>query len=73
MFLGPVVAAAQEILDPSPQTSHPWKERNGGGGGGGCYICCDKVFWSLIPRVEVYDYLLRISGKGFYFFSLNRI
>ena len=30
MFLGPVVAA-QQVLDPSPQTSHPQKERKGGG------------------------------------------
>ena len=33
MYLGPVVAA--QVLDPSPQTSHPRKEKNGGGGGGG--------------------------------------
>ena len=33
MFLGPVVAA-QQVLDPSPQTSHPRKERGGGGAGG---------------------------------------
>ena len=30
MFLGPVVAA-QQVLDPSPQTSHPRKEKGGGG------------------------------------------
>ena len=30
MYLGPVVAA--QVLDPSPQTSHPHKERKGGGG-----------------------------------------
>ena len=29
MYLGPVVAA--QVLDPSPQTSHPWKEKKGGG------------------------------------------
>ena len=28
MYLGPVVAA--QVLDPSPQTSHPWKEKKGG-------------------------------------------
>ena len=28
MYLGPVVAA-QQVLDPSPQTSHPRKERGG--------------------------------------------
>ena len=29
MYLGPVVAA-QQVLDPSPQTSCPWKEKRGG-------------------------------------------
>ena len=33
MYLGPVVAA-QQVLDPSPQTSCPRKEKRGGGGGG---------------------------------------
>ena len=33
MYLGPVVAA--QVLDPSPQTSHPQQEKSGGGGGGG--------------------------------------
>ena len=32
MSLGPVVAV-QQLLDPSPQTSHPRKEKKGGGGG----------------------------------------
>ena len=36
MYLGPVVAA-QQVLDPSPQTSHPRKEKKGGGGGGGAH------------------------------------
>ena len=31
-YLGPVVAA-QQVLDPSPQTTHPRKEKRGGGGG----------------------------------------
>ena len=30
MYLGPVVAA-QQVLDPSPQTSYPRKEKKGGG------------------------------------------
>ena len=30
MYLGPVVAA-QQVLDPSPQTAHPRKENRGGG------------------------------------------
>ena len=29
MYLGPVVAA-QQVLDPSPQTAHPRKEKKGG-------------------------------------------
>ena len=28
MYLGPVVAA-QQVLDPSPHTTHPWKEKKG--------------------------------------------
>ena len=32
MYLGSVVAA-QEVLDPSPQTTHPRKEKKGRGGG----------------------------------------
>ena len=32
LYLGPVVAA-QQVLDPSPQTSCPRKEKRGGGGG----------------------------------------
>ena len=30
MYLGPAVAA-QQVLDPSPQTSYTWKEKRGGG------------------------------------------
>ena len=33
MYLGPVVVA-QQVLDPSPQTADPRKEKKGGGGGG---------------------------------------
>ena len=33
MYPGPAVAA-QQVLDPSPQTSYPRKEKKGGGGGG---------------------------------------
>ena len=28
MYLGPIVAA-QQVLDPAPQTSYPWKEKKG--------------------------------------------
>ena len=34
MYLGPVVTA-QQVLDPSPQTAHPRKEKKGVGGGVG--------------------------------------
>ena len=40
MYLGPVVAA-QQVLDPSPQTSHPQKEKKGG------HIHCNQDFRSL--------------------------
>ena len=36
MYLGSVVAA--QVLDPSPQTSDPWKEKKWGGGGGGVHL-----------------------------------
>ena len=42
MYLGPVVAA-QQVLDPSPQTSCPRKEKRGG------HIRYNQVFRSLIP------------------------
>ena len=45
MYLGPVVAA-QQVLDPSPQTSCPRKEKKGGGGGGG-HIRYNQVFRGL--------------------------
>ena len=42
LYLGPVVAA-QQVLDPSPQTSCPRKEKRGGGG----HIRYNQVFRSL--------------------------
>ena len=42
LYLGPVVVA-QQVLDPSPQSSHPRKERGGG------HIRYNQVFRSLIP------------------------
>ena len=45
MYLGPVVGA-QQVLDPSPQTSFPRKEIEGEGG----HIRCSQVFRSLNPR-----------------------
>ena len=46
MYLGPVVVA-QQVLDPSPQTSCPRKEKKGGGGG--VHIRYNQVFRCLIP------------------------
>ena len=40
-----VVIAVQQVLDPSPQSSHPQKEKKGE------HICFDQVFRSLNPRV----------------------
>ena len=48
MYLGPVVAA-QQVLDPSPQTSHPRKEKKGGGG----HIRCNQVFRSLTQGLGI--------------------
>ena len=42
LYLGPVVAA-QQVLDPSPQSSHPQKEKKGG------HIRYNQVFRSLSP------------------------
>ena len=44
MYLGPVVAG-QQVLDPSPQTSYPQKEKKGE------HIRYKQVFRSLKPRV----------------------
>ena len=47
MYLGQVMAA-QQFLDPSPQTRYPRNEKKGGGGG---HIRYNQVFRSLNPRV----------------------
>ena len=41
MYLG-LVVAAQQVLDPSPQTAHPQRKEGG-------HIRCSQVFRSLIP------------------------
>ena len=51
-YLGPVVAA-QQVLDPSPQTTHPQKENKGG------HTRCSQVFRNLIPGSR---YLVTSSG-----------
>ena len=64
MFLGPVVAA-QQVLDPSPQTSHPRKERKGGGGGN---IRYSQVFRSLITGSGYRFTFQDVMGKVILYF-----
>ena len=62
MYLGPLVGA-QQVLDPSPQTRHPRKEK----GGGGVHLRYSQVFRSLNPgsrymvsgfnKIENFNYL----------------
>ena len=47
MYLGPV-EVAQQVLDPSPQTSHPRKEKKSGG-----HIRCNQVFRSLTQGLGI--------------------
>ena len=63
MYLGPVVAA-QQVLDPSPQTSHPQKERKGGGGN----IRYSQVFRSLIPGSRYRFTFEDVTGKVILYF-----
>ena len=63
MFLGPVVAA-QQVLVPSPQTSHPREEKRGGGGG------AHPLQPSLEESIPGSGYMFTSSGclgKVFYF------
>ena len=62
MYLGPVVAA-QQVLDPSPQTSCPRKEKKGGG-----HIRCNQVFRSLIPGSGLPLKMLRV--RSFFLLSV---
>ena len=66
MYMGPVVAA-QQVLDPSPQTSYPRKEKNGGGGGGG-HIRYNQVFRSLIPGSKYRFTSQNVMGKVIFLF-----
>ena len=56
MYLGPVVAA-QQVLDPSPQTSYPWKEKKGR------HIRYYQVFRSLIPGSRYRFISQDVTGK----------
>ena len=70
MYLGPVVVA-QQVLDPSPQTRYPRKEKKGGGGGGG-HIRYSQVFRSLIPGSRYRLPLKMLRVRSFFIFSLSR-
>ena len=67
MYLGPVVAA-QQVLDPSPQTSCPRKEKKGGG-----HIRYNQVFRSLIPgsRYSFTFKMLRVRSFCFLVYQSN--
>ena len=62
MYLGPGVAA-QQVLDPSPQNCHPWKEKKGG------HIRYNQVFRSLIPGSRYRLPHQGVLGKVFIFFT----
>ena len=57
MYLGPVVAE-QQVLDPSPQTTHPMKEKKGEG-----VTSAAASLQESNPRVYVFGY--RCYGKVF--------
>ena len=67
MYLGSVVAA-QQVLDPSPQTSCPRKQK-----GGGAHIRYNQVFRSLIPGSRYSFTSQDVTGKVILFFSLSNI
>ena len=60
MYLGPVVVA--QVLDPSPQTSHPWKEKKGG------HIRYSQVFRNLIPGPRYSFTSQDVTGKVIFYF-----
>ena len=67
MYLGPVVAA--QVLDPSPQTSCPRKEK-GGGGGGGAHPLHPSLQESLPGSRYSFTFkMLRV--RSFLFFQLS--
>ena len=59
MYLGPLVAA-QQVLDPSPQTSHPRKKKKGGGGAQPLQLSLSE---SNTHGLQVYVYPHRICNK----------
>ena len=65
MYLGPVVAA-QQVLDPSPQTRYPRKEKKEGGGG---HIRYNQVLRSLIPGSRYRFTSQDVMGKVFFYYQ----
>ena len=65
MYLGPLVAA-QQVLDPSRQTTYPRKEKGGGGGGG--HIHYNQVFRNLIPGSRYRFTSQDVMGKVIFFY-----
>ena len=61
MYLGSVVAA-QQVLDPSPQTSYPRKEKKGG------HIRYNQVFRSLISGSRYRFTSQDVTGKVIFYF-----
>ena len=63
LYLGPVVAA-QQVLDPSAQTSYPRKEKKGGG-----HIRYNQVFRSLIPGSRYRFTPQDVTGKVCFYYQ----
>ena len=70
MYLGPVVAA-QQVLDPSPQTSCPRKEKKGGGGGGGGAHPLQPSLQESLPGSRYSFTFKMLRVRSFLFFSLS--
>ena len=68
MYLGPVVVA-QQVLDLSPQTSCPRKEKKGGGG----HIRYNQVCRSLIPGSRYRFTSQDVTGKFFFIISIYSV
>ena len=68
MYLGPVVAA-QQVLDPSPQTSCPRKEKKGGGGGGGGAHPLQPSLQESLPGSRYSFTFKMLQVRSFLFFS----
>ena len=66
MYLGSVVAA-QQVLDPSPQTSYPRKEKKGGGGG---HLLQPSLQESKSQGLGISLLHQDVWVRSFYFFSI---